>query len=138
MSKEKGKKRGSVASDMAAQLKAIKAASGIPKPPARESPEVTEPPARETPSQRKKRKTSERLKHRATFDLPPGMKDELSEYAAEYKTTMSQIAGFFLADAIQRYRAGDPDLDPSSFLIPSASMRYLNNIEIDYEPPLPF
>lgn len=95
---------------------------------------TSESPARPlTKEEKKKARESERIKkrapRRATYDLPPGMKERITQIAKEQGTTASQIAAFLLHQGIESLDAGDIDLE--SYKQPSPSLRWDYNIIID-------
>ncbi len=76
-----------------------------------------------------RQKIKRRVPHRATYDLPPGMKKEISDIAKELGTPASQVATFFLTYALNRFRDGE--LDIKEYLEPSTSLRWDHNIRYE-------
>lgn len=72
----------------------------------------------------------ERAKHQARYDLPPGMKDKITEESIRLGIPASQFAAFLLADALARYEA--QKIDPTPYLQPSTSPKYRNNLIVDF------
>jgi hypothetical protein len=71
----------------------------------------------------------ERLPRRATYDLPPGMKDQIVEVAEHHGTTASQVAAFLLARGLKQLRAGSINLD--QYKEASSSIRWEYNLRIE-------
>ena len=70
-----------------------------------------------------------RLPHRATYDLPPGMKEQIVEIANEHGTTASQVAAFLLDRGLRQVKSGSINLD--RYKEPSTSIRWEYNLRID-------
>lgn len=67
-------------------------------------------------------KMAERQPNRATYDLPPGMKEQIEALAAELKTPASQVATVLLTYALRAVQRGALDLP--TLRRPSRSPRY--------------
>jgi hypothetical protein len=83
----------------------------------------------EQKKQKEKAQMKQRLPRRATYDLPPGMKERIVEIANEHGTTASQVAAFLLHRGIKQVEAGLIDLD--QYKEPSISIRWEYNLRID-------
>ena len=86
-----------------------------------------------TKEEKKKARESEKIKRRAplraTYDLPPGMKDRITQIAKSHGTSASQVAAFLLQRGLVGLDSGDIDLE--SHKEPSPSLRWDYNIKID-------
>ena len=94
----------------------------------------TEPQERPvSKEEQKKAKEQERIKkrlpRRATYDLPAGMKDEITEIAKENETTASQVAAFLLNEGLKLLDEGLIDLDEHKE--ESTSIRWKYTLRID-------
>lgn len=91
------------------------------------------PPKTEGAKERRKKKEQIKIKkrmvYRASYDLPPGMKDRIAEIAEQNGTTATQVAACLLADALKRFDAGEVHFDK----VPSSSLRYDYNLVIDWD-----
>jgi hypothetical protein len=83
----------------------------------------------EQKKQKEKDQMKRRLPRRATYDLPPGMKERIVEIANEHGTTASQVAAFLLHGGIKQIEAGMINLD--RYKEPSTSIRWEYNLRID-------
>jgi hypothetical protein len=83
----------------------------------------------EQKKQKEQAQMKRRLPRRATYDLPPGMKERIVEIANEHGTTASQVAAFLLHRGIRQVEAGMINLD--RYKEPSASIRWEYNLRID-------
>lgn len=72
-----------------------------------------------------------RAKHQARYDLPPGMKEKISQEATKLGVPASQLAALLLACALVDYDNGE--IDPQPYLIESTSPKYRNNLEFEWE-----
>ena len=78
---------------------------------------------------KEKAQMKQRLPHRATYDLPPGMKEQIVEIANEHGTTASQVAAFLLNRGLRQVKSGSINLD--RYKEPSTSLRWEYNLRID-------
>jgi hypothetical protein len=78
---------------------------------------------------KEKAQMKKRLPHRATYDLPPGMKDQIVEIANEHGTTASQVAAFLLDRGLRQIKSGSINL--AQYKEPSTSIRWEYNLKID-------
>ena len=85
----------------------------------------TEPDERQEQERRRQRR---RLVRRATYDITPELKKAIARRATRLGIPASQLAMFFLVDALGRYDAGA--IDPHPFLVESDSPRFRNNLAL--------
>ncbi|MCI0649938.1 MAG: hypothetical protein L0346_34350 [Chloroflexi bacterium] len=76
--------------------------------------------------EREKQRQRERLTRRATYDITPELKTAVERRATRLGIPASQLAMFFLCDALERYDAGE--IDPEPYLEESTSPKFRNNL----------
>lgn len=77
---------------------------------------------------RERAKIQSRKDQRATYDLPPGIRQQIKDLAEEQRVPASQIVTLALGQFLQAYAAGEVDF--SHLKIPSRSPRYDWNLDI--------
>lgn len=70
-----------------------------------------------------------RLPNRATYDLPPGMKEKISAIAEEHETTASQVAALLLHKALLDVDVGLIDFDYHKEESSSIRWKYILRID---------
>ncbi len=89
------------------------------------------------PRRQREKKARERAKiqarrdQRATYDLPPGLRERIKELAEELRLPASQLVTLALARFLQEYDRGQIDL--GAYKRPSHSPRYDWNLEFPEE-----
>ncbi len=77
---------------------------------------------------RERAKIQSRRDQRATYDLPPGIRQQIKDLAEEQRVPASQIVTLALGRFLQAYAAGEIDL--GQWKTPSRSPRYDWNLDI--------
>jgi hypothetical protein len=89
----------------------------------------SQPSPREQEKKARERvKIQARREQRATYDLPPAVRQEIKQLAEEHRVPASQIVTLALARFLREYANGGVDLN--AFKRPSRSPRYDWNLEI--------
>ncbi len=68
---------------------------------------------------------------RASYDIPPDLRQEIYQRSIRLGIPASQLAMFLLADGLRRLVDGE--IDPEPYLILSTSPKFRNNLVIDPE-----
>ena len=92
-------------------------------------------PAKERSKKAKEReKMRRRQPGRASYDLPPKVKDRIAEIAEEHQVPISQVAALLLSHGLKAIDNGDLDLEKYKDSKPSPSPRYQTNLVVpDYQ-----
>lgn len=105
------------------------------KPPVRQNwsdstPTDIDPEVKEQIEARKRRKAEEEKNKRpkATYDLPKALIEVVQDISDSESVPRSDIAAWALIDFVERYQAGNVDLE--SHKKPTRSLRYLYKLEL--------
>jgi hypothetical protein len=81
------------------------------------------------PSKRERERQEKRKEGKVSYDLPPEVKQNVADLAAEYGVPQSQIATVLLLFGLDAMQNGQIDI--VKYLVPSRSPLHTYNIDID-------
>lgn len=104
------------------------------QPPAGEPPPAAGRPAEAEPAgegelTKEQQRIRERRARRATFDLPPAIREKLADLSIEYGVPQSQIVALLLLHGFERIEAGE--IDPAERREKSTSPKFAFNLVLD-------
>jgi hypothetical protein len=80
-------------------------------------------------SKREQDRQEKRKAGKVTYDLPPGLKQNVSDMAAEYGVPQSQIAALLLICGLDTIQSGSVNI--TEYLSPSRSPLYDYTLDLD-------
>ncbi len=91
-------------------------------------PEEKKPEPPPSPQSRKQQRQEERRARRATFDLPPVVRQRLAELSVDYGVPQSQLVALLLLRGFEAMEAGE--IDPAPLRERSTSPRFAYNLDL--------
>ncbi len=84
-------------------------------------------PKERAKKERERKKIKDRLGKRVTYDLPPGLKQQIADLAAQHGVSASQLAAVLLTLGLETL----PGIDLEALKVPTKTPRYDHNLDLE-------
>jgi hypothetical protein len=100
------------------------ASSSPPSPPPKPEPDEELSPQ----LARERKRIRDRRPNRATYDIPPDLRQKIAKLSVKYGCPQSQLATLMLIHALKAIEV--KDIDPTALQIPSDSPKFAHNLDL--------